>query len=103
MGGWVCSLLRFQPPLHFWGSFALAALALESTFQRHGDPLGSFLRDVGLGALPTQRALRAARNDLHPKARKVLPPFDGLVSTPVRMLDVIEIGKQTHKALDGKW
>ena len=21
----------------------------------------------------------------------------------VRMLDVIEIGKQTHKALDGKW
>ena len=39
-------------------------------------------------------------------------PYDGLESARhgghpklggVRMLDVIEIGKQTHKALDGKW
>ena len=35
-----------------------------------------------LGALPTQPALCAARNELDPKAREVLPPFDVLVSTP---------------------
>ena len=28
---------------------------------------------------------------------------DYCTRTCVRMLDVIEIGKQTHKALDGKW
>ena len=64
------------------GSFALTALALQSVYQLHGESLGHILRDVELGALPTQRALCAARNELHPKAREVLPPFDVLVSTP---------------------
>ena len=35
-----------------------------------------------LGDLPTEQTLCVARNGLHPKARDVLPPFDGLVSTP---------------------
>ena len=69
-------------PIAFLGSFALAAPALQTTFQQHGESLGPVLRDVELGALPTQRALCAARNELDPKAREVLPPFDVLVSTP---------------------
>ena len=39
-------------------------------------------------ALPTQRALCAARNELHSKAHEVLPPFDVLVSTPSPRLHV---------------
>ena len=53
-----------------------------STFREHGESLGPILRDEELRALTTQRALRVAGNELHPKAREVLPPFDGLVSTP---------------------
>ena len=69
-------------PIAFLGSFALAALALQSDFQQHGESLGPILRDVELGALPTQHALCAARNELDPKAREILPSFDVLVSTP---------------------
>ena len=69
-------------PIAFLGSFALAAPALQSAFQQHGESLGPIVRDVELGALPTHCALRAARNELDPKAREVLPPFDALVSTP---------------------
>lgn len=43
----------------------------------HGQQfLGPLLSDVELRALPTQRPLRAARNELHPKGREILPPFD---------------------------
>ena len=69
-------------PIAFLGSFALAASALLSDFQQHGESLGPILRDVELGALPPRRTLCAARNELDPKAREVLPPFDVLVSTP---------------------
>ena len=69
-------------PIAFLGSFALAAPALQSAFQQHGESLGPILRDVELGALPMQRALCAARKELDPKAREVLPPFDVLVSSP---------------------
>ena len=69
-------------PIAFLGSFALAAPALQSAFQQHGESLDPILRDVELGALPTQHALCATRNELHPKAREELPPFDVLVSTP---------------------
>ena len=62
-------------PIAFLGSFALAAPALQLAFQQHGESLGPILRDE-LGALPTKRALCDARNELDPKARKVLPPFD---------------------------
>ena len=72
-GGWVCSIPR--SPIAFLGSFALAAPALQLAFQQHGESLGPILRDE-LGALPTKRALCDARNELDPKARKVLPPFD---------------------------
>ena len=41
--------------ISFLGSIALAAPALESTFQRHGESLGPILRDVKLGALPPQK------------------------------------------------
>ena len=44
-----------------------------------GESLGPILCRV---ELPTQRALRAARDVLHPMAREVLPPFDVFVSTP---------------------
>ena len=69
-------------PIAFLGSFALAALALQSTFQEHGESLGLILRDVELGGLHTHQALCATRNELHPKAREVLPPFDVFVTTP---------------------
>ena len=59
-----------------------AAPTFQSAFQQHDESLGPILRDVELGALPTQRALCAVRNELDPKAREVLPPFDVLVSTP---------------------
>ena len=75
-------------PISHERSFALAAPAIESAFQEHGESLGPILRDVGLGAVPTQPALCATRNELHPKAREVLPPFDSLVSTPSPWLEV---------------
>ena len=59
-------------PIAFVGSFALAAPALQSAFQQHGESFGPILRDAELGALPTQRALCAARDELHPKAREAL-------------------------------
>ena len=60
----------------------VAAPTLQTAIQQHGESLGPILRDVELGALPTQRALRAARNELDPKTREVLPPFDVLASAP---------------------
>ena len=59
-------------PIVFLGSFALRAPALESALQQHDESLDPIVRDVELGALPMQRALCAARNELHPKAREVL-------------------------------
>ena len=64
------------------GIIAPTAPALESTFQQHGESLGPILHDIEFGALPTKRALCIARNELYPKAREVLPPFDIFVSTP---------------------
>ena len=64
------------------GSFVLAAPALRSAFQQHGESLGPILCGIELGTLPTQQALRAARDVLHPSAREVLPPFDAFVSYP---------------------
>ena len=66
----------------------LAAHALESAFQKPGESLGPILRDVELKVLPTQRALYATRNELQPKARETLPPFDVPVSTPSPGLQV---------------
>ena len=76
-------------PIAFLKSFALAAPALHTAFQQHGESLGPILRDVKLGASPMQRALCAARNELDPKAREVLPPFDVLVPTPRPWLHVV--------------
>ena len=75
-------ILTVLAPIAFLGSFSLAGPALLSAIQQHGESLGPTLRDVELGAIPTQRALCAARNELDPKACEVLPPFDVLVSTP---------------------
>ena len=69
------------------GSFALAALALKSAFQQHGESLSIVVCNVEMGSLPTQLALRGARSALHARACEVLPPFDTLVfvsSTPVQ-------------------
>ena len=71
-------------PIAFLGSFARAAPALQSPFEQHGESLGPILRDVELGAIPTQRTLCAARNKLDPE--EALPPFDVLVSTPTHRL-----------------
>ena len=76
------SMVQTLAPIAFLGSFALAVSALQSALQQHCESLGPILRNVELGALPTQRALCAARDELDPKAREVLPPFDVSVSTP---------------------
>ena len=75
-------------PIACLESFALAVPALQSAFQQHDESPDPILHDVELGALPTQRALCAARNGLHPKAREVLPPFDVLVSNISPRLEV---------------
>ena len=77
---------RDLSPIAYLGSFALSALALESAFQQHGESLSILVRNVEMGTLPTQLALREARHVLHARACEVLPPFDSLVSpssTPV--------------------
>ena len=39
-------MITVLAPIPFLGSFALAAPALESSFQEHGESLGPILRDV---------------------------------------------------------
>ena len=92
-------------PIVFLGSFALAAPALQPTFQHHGESLGPILRNFELGALPTQRALCTARNELDPKARKCcllsmswspVPPPDSSLPfmSPLMPLDLTRFSRE---------